>query len=330
MQLSLTLSRSWVVVLMAGVSLILLLALVLYRPVEPGRFAPHPDPVQSYSEAEQRIQALWGQEAEALNPACRTQFLSHGHRVERAIVFVHGYTTCPQQFAELGGRFFQAGYNVLIVPLPWHGLADRMTDAHAQLTAEQLAAYGDAVVDIAQGLGEHVTFAGLSAGGLVTGWAAQNRADVDLAVLISPGFGFASVPPELTLPAMNLYLLLPNAFEWWDPERKEAVGPEYAYPRYSRYGLAQLLQLSQAVQAQARQSGPKAGAILVVTNASDTVVSAPLIRQVVGLWEQHGTRPVRTYEFDAELHLGHDLIDPTQSDQRIDIVYPKLLELISE
>ena len=34
---------------------------------------------------------------------------------------------------------------------------------------------------------------GISAGGLVTGWAAQQRQDIDQAVLISPCFGFAVV-----------------------------------------------------------------------------------------------------------------------------------------
>jgi hypothetical protein len=37
---------------------------------------------------------------------------------------------------------------------------------------------------------------------------------------------------------------------------------------------------------------------------------------------------LRTYEFSADLKLGHDLIDPGQPYQRVDVVYPKLMELI--
>lgn len=316
--------------LIAVIILILATALILFRPVDAQNFISRPNPVQNYNQAEQRIQALQSEETDQLNPVCRTQFLSYGKKVERVIVFIHGNTTCPQQFAELGKLFYQNGYNVLIAPLPRHGLADRMTEAQAQLTAEHLATYGDKVVDIAQGLGDHVTLAGLSAGGVVTGWAAQNREDIDVAVLISPGFGFAQVPPALTLPAANLYSIIPNSFEWWDPTLKENIEPSYAYPRYSTRALAQVLRLSLAVQSQASQSGPKAQTIWVVTNANDSVVSYPLIQHVVSLWEQQGTDRVRTYQFPPELHLGHDLIDPNQPDQRIDIVYPKLMEIIAK
>jgi len=44
------------------------------------------------------------------------------------------------------------------------------------------------VVDIAQRLGEQVVMLGISAGGVATAWAAQNRSDIDLAVIISPVF----------------------------------------------------------------------------------------------------------------------------------------------
>lgn len=116
--------------------------------------------------------------------------MTHGQPVERVIVLVHGYTNCPQQFHELGQRFYYLGYNVLIAPLPYHGLADRLTDEQAELKAEELVAYADEVVDIAHGLGKRVIMAGISGGGVTTAWAAQNRSDLDLAVIISPAFGY--------------------------------------------------------------------------------------------------------------------------------------------
>ena len=64
-----------------------------------------------------------------MNPVCETQFMTHHRKVDRAVVLVHGYTTCPEQFHALGQRFFDLGYNVLSAPLPQHGFADRMTDA---------------------------------------------------------------------------------------------------------------------------------------------------------------------------------------------------------
>jgi carboxylesterase len=52
-----------------------------------------------------------------------TQLMTHAKKVDRAIILVHGYTNCPQEFHELGQRFYAVGYNVLIAPLPHHRLA---------------------------------------------------------------------------------------------------------------------------------------------------------------------------------------------------------------
>jgi carboxylesterase len=54
-------------------------------------------------------------------------------------------------------------------------------------------AYTDEVVDIGRGLGEHLTLAGLSGGGVVTAWAAQTRADLDQAVVMSAALGFQGI-----------------------------------------------------------------------------------------------------------------------------------------
>src|SRR5512146_1828842 len=103
----------------------------------------HPDPVATYAEALERIQTWAGQAPADILPEGRLQFLSHGRKTDAAVVFVHGYTNCPQQFLALGQLFFERGCNVFIPPLPYHGLADRMTTAHAKLRAVDLATYGD-------------------------------------------------------------------------------------------------------------------------------------------------------------------------------------------
>jgi len=72
-----------------------------------------------------------------MNPVCKLQLLTHNKKVGRTIILVHGYTSCPQQFVVLGKCYLDLGYNVLIAPLPYHGLADRMTEAHAQLKVEE-------------------------------------------------------------------------------------------------------------------------------------------------------------------------------------------------
>src|SRR5574341_820563 len=141
----------------AGFGFLGLVILIIAFPAPTHKLSSRPRPVGGYDEALQRIEAIRVGQDSALNPACLLQFMTHGKRVERSIVFAHGYTNCPKQFQALGEAFYASGYNVLIVPLPHHGLADRLTTEQRLLTANELAAYADTAIDIAQGLGEQVT-----------------------------------------------------------------------------------------------------------------------------------------------------------------------------
>ncbi len=264
-----------------------------------------------------------------MNPLCRLQLITHGQKTERAIVLVHGYTSCPQQFHDLGQQFFDLGYNVLIAPMPHHGLADRLTPEISLLTADELAAYADQVVDIARGLGDTVDMAGISAGGVVTSWAAQNRNDINLAVVISPGFGFKQIPTALTAPETNLASILPESYPWWDPALQMNTQPPYAYPRYSLHGLTQIVGLGFGVQMAAHRERPRARSILVITNANEPSVNNVLTSEVTANWRARGAE-ISTYEFPLELQLPHDLIDPNQDGARTDLVYPKILELVQQ
>jgi len=318
--------RWWIVLLILGI--VLAVVFIILTPWNISNLSSHPRPAQSYAEAVQRAEILRAQEPPDMNPVCRLELMTHDNKVDRAIILVHGYTNCPQQFHELGQRFHDLGYNVLIAPLPHHGLADRMTEAHAQLKAEELAAYADETVNIAQGLGEQVIMMGISAGGATTAWAAQNRSDIDLAVIISPAFGFKQIPTPLTAAVMNIYTFLPDSFVWWDPALQAKAPPAHTYPRYSQHALVQTLRLGFAARADAQRRQPAAKKMAVVFNANDNSVNNALTMDVVKIWQAHGAN-LTTYEFEANLKLGHDLIDPTQPDQRIDIVYPRLIDLVS-
>lgn len=307
---------------------VLLIGIVLFmQPWRIGGLHSDPKPVQNYAQAVQQIQQLDAKEAALLNPVCRVQFFTHNKKVARAIIMVHGYTSCPHQFFELGEQFYDMGYNVLIAPMPYHGYKDRMTDAHSHLTAEDLANYADQVVDIAQGLGDHVTMMGLSVGGLVTAWAAQTRADIDLAVVISPTFGYEVIPTAATAAAMNAFLLLPNDYDWWNPMAQEKGGVPHGYPRYSKRALAQALRLGFAVEKKAKKQAPKAS-ILLITNASDHEVNNERTAEIAKLWRENGAK-LLTYEFPEDLHLPHDLIEPLNQQSEIRKAYPKIKQLVN-
>ncbi len=323
-QILLALLQTWWILLI--VILIALLVYALLVPVSISRLTSHPHPASSYAQALERIEQLRAQAPAGVNPACSTQFLTHGKKVERAIVLVHGLSNCPKQFELLGRQFFERGYNVLIPRIPQHGLADRLTGALSQLTAEQLAAYSDDAVDIACVLGEKVTMMGLSMGGVITGWAAHNRPELEQAILLCPGFGAHIIPSFLTVLFVNLAPYIPEFYLWWDAKLKADTGPSYAYPRYSMHSYREVARLGMAVIQRARHTAPITKNVLVVSLENDLAVNRTMIEKVVHLWQARGAR-VPTYEFPASLDLDHDLIDPNHAKQHIDVVYPRMIEL---
>ena len=319
--------RKWQIFLLIF-ALVVAIMLTLLTPWRCDHLSSHPHPAQNYSEALHLVELFRADEPQGMNPLSRTQLLTHGKKTDRAIILVHGYTSDPQQFLELGKRLYALGYNVLIAPLPHHGLADRMSDAHARLTAEELATYADRTVDIGHGLGNKMIMMGISAGGVTTAWAAQNRSDIDLAVIISPAVGFKKVPTPLTAAAMNVFTLLPDALEWWDPVLKENVLPWHGNPHYSRHALSQILRLGFIVQADAQHNPPAAKKMVIVFNCNDGSINNEMTTKMVNIWKAHQAS-LTTSTFEAGLKLPHDIIDPAQPDQQVNIVYPRLLELIN-
>jgi pimeloyl-ACP methyl ester carboxylesterase len=289
-----------------------------------------PRPVKSYAEAMQRLTTLQARDGGDVHPDGKTLLLTHGGPVERVVIWFHGYTASPRQFAQLGQMCFERGYNVLIPRLPRHGLKERMTAETAHLTAEELGRAADEAVDIACGLGQKVVVGGLSMGGVMAGWAAQQRSEIDLALLMAPAFGVRVVPACLTRLAAGLGRRLPNVFQWWDPRTRDAsLKPPVSYPRYSLGGLAEMIRLGFSVQEMERRSQPVARRIYVITNANDMAVNHDLIEQVAAMWRVHGAE-IRTYCFSAGLKLDHDFIDPAQPRQRVEVSYPVILSAMEE
>jgi carboxylesterase len=283
----------------------------------------------TYTDAVKRIEAVRARDGAEINPISRTRFLSHGQRVARAIIFLHGYTNDPAMFAQLGARFFDLGYNVFIPRLPHHGYADRLTTTHAQLTAEELYAATTEALDIARGLGDHVTVAGISLGGVLAAFAAQSRADVDRAVLIAPAFSTARFPMRANTALAHALLKLPNRFIWWDSKQKANLEPAHAYPRFSTHALARCYLIGADVYQRARREKPAARTILSITTAPDPAVNNRVTAQLIERWRARGAT-VREFQFDGDaIPSLHDIIDPAQPAARIDLFYPKLIELIS-
>src|SRR5512133_1934404 len=237
----------------------------------PSLYTSQPDPAANYAEAMWRAESKIAAEVN-FYPDSHTMLMTHGAKTAKTIAFVHGYPSSPAPFKEIAAQFFNRGYNVLAMTMPYHGLADRMNTEHEKLRAEDFIRYADSVVDIARGLGDHVTMAGISCGGLVTAWAAQLRRDIDLAVLISPGFGFKAIPRFWTPFTGWAFRVLPNSYIWDDPQKKADSPRPYNYLRLSTHVLGQILRLSRSIQVLAQRKAPAANSVRVITNLNDPAI----------------------------------------------------------
>lgn len=321
----------WTGLIAFGVMLLIVLALVTFLPVTVDD-ASVSNPAATHDEAIARIETIRaGEEASGeINPVCLSNAMTHGQKTAKVIIFYHGFTSCPEQFRELGEQFFAQGYNIYIPRLPHHGHADQLADALLATSAEELAAFATESIDIAHGLGEEVIVGGLSGGGTLATWIAQMHEDVDRVVMVAPFLGIGFIPTPLNRPFARIIDDIPNIWMWWDPKTK-AENPftaSYSYPRYPLHALAEYLRLGFAAQQDARRNPPGVPSIVVITNANDVSVNNGVINQFVAAWQTHGEEYLRTYEFGKDLNLPHDLITPTREDGNPALVYPIIVENI--
>ena len=311
----------------------ILILWVILRPNPTDSVASHPNPTRNYDEAIHQVKAMQEDDNQDLaRDVCVTKLYDHGSQTEHVIILLHGFTNCPEQFNELGKQYNEAGNNVFIPRMPYHGLSDRLTDALVHMTANELASFGDRVVDIAHGLGKKVTVMGISGSGTLVAWLAQNRRDLDFAFAIAPLFGLAFIPPVLTKLFERIALLLPNFFLWWDP-RTKADNPYsiyYAYPRYPWRALAEIMRLAMITQSQAERFPPQAPNIKLIINDAEPAVSNAEIFRLYRSWKKHGRENLSEYHFEKEMKLPHDIITPGTPGVPVGEIQPRLINTIKD
>jgi carboxylesterase len=314
------------------VGLLLALAFAfLASPLPTRDLVSHPRPARSYDEALRLVDSLRAADTPAIAPDCGTELLTHGGRTAHVVVLLHGLTNCPAQFDSLARIAYARGANVLVPRLPHHGFADHMTEELALVEARELCAFTDRSLDAAAGLGDTVTVAGLSIGGVMTAWAGQERADVDRVVVIAPMIGWARARgPWRTTMLTRAGNLLPNAFVWWDDRRKQDLpGPRHVYPRFSTRSVAATMLLGAAVRADAARRAPAARSLVMVTVGGDIAADNSAAVALAGAWRAHGAQEVLAYEFPVSLHLNHDVVDPEQVGGNPALTYPVLAGFIA-
>jgi esterase/lipase len=311
-----------------AVLLLVLVGLALWPASTSGLGSSTPAPRSDYQAAAAEIAAIREQEIrDGVIDPCLSRLLTHGEKTERAVVLVHGLTNCPKQWELFGREAFDRGWNVLILRLPEHGLGDRETGqigsvSHLKdLDPEDLSRYADRAVDLAGGLGESVDVMGLSLGGTIAAWVAQERSDVDRVVVVAPGIGMSGVPYGVTWAATNLLDHLP------DISIGDVTKLKHEYQGWSTRGISDTFVLGKYVRKRSEVEEPAAPEISVMLNPNDDTISNPDAEGLVEAWRDHG-RDVTLYWLPSTPKLEHDVVDPGQPWARPGFVYPRLMALL--
>ena len=302
-------------------SAVVLLGLAAFVPTSTSSLGPRVKPATGYETAMLLAKELQLADSDATEDG-KSLVRSHGHVTPRAFVFFHGLTNSPRQYRQLADSVFDAGDNVIVPRLPWHGLKGGTATNLGRMTADDLRNVADAAVNIASGLGDTVVVFGVSLGGNVAAWVAQFR-PIQRAIVASPALGVSHLSTTFQTPTMNLMLRIPN-YSKSDPP--DTLRPDRTLG-WSTRGVGEMLKLGTSVRRAADDHKPLAHDIRVLANASDGTINREAIDELVEHWLAKGA-PVVFYEMADSLKLPHDIVDPDERTGRTDISNPVILSLI--
>jgi pimeloyl-ACP methyl ester carboxylesterase len=281
-----------------------------------------------YRSAQERLQWFARRdEAAHVGELGRTLVFDHGGRTKRATLLLHGLSASPRQFLAIAQALFERGHNVFVPRLPRHGYRNRLSEALATMNATQLEACANDAFVIAQGLGEVVTVAGFSLGGLLALYLGQ-VAQADRVVAVSPFLGVSMIPNVFRMPLARWVLGMPNRFLWWDPFLRERQLPEHGYPRFATHAVAHGLTLAHEVMERALSAEPKAGELVLVINPRDSTVNRRAVLRLGRRWFRKKPHGVKIHRLSGMPPFVHDIIEPKRYPDVARRVTPVLVEII--
>ncbi len=284
-------------------------------------------PARDYDDAFARFRALRALDGRTIIAQAYSRLWSQLERRPLCVVLFHGLTNCPEQWSAFASQLHARGHNVVVPRFPGHGEVNRRGLGLAKVRSNDSLATATEAVDIACGLGERIVVAGLSSGGALAAWIGAHRADVELAIPISPLVGLVRVNAEQNALLCSILQALPNVFLPWDPVGDGSQIPAHGYPDFPTHGLAAAMRIGLDAVWSSRRGAPAAQRVQFVTNRREPVLNNQIARAMATAWNVHRRGSSGDFEFDR-LPFNHDIIDPTNPLERTAIVYPKLREIV--
>jgi alpha-beta hydrolase superfamily lysophospholipase len=232
-----------------------------------------------------------------------------GTRGGGAVILLHGLTASPPAWRDVAAALVARGRTVVVPRLLLHGHTDRLTTALRGITARALVDDVAAIVHAVAGLGEEITIAGHSLGATLALDAAARAPALARAIAVAPFLGIANVPHELHPVLLRTLALVPGMFLWWDPVLRENLQPAHGYPRYPLAALIAGLSIADRARDDAHHA-PRAAAIDIVINATETSVNNRTAERLAGDWRSAGAS-IAVHRLRG-LGWSHDIIEPAR------------------
>lgn len=287
------------------------LALVAFAGVHaPHALSPSPDPTTDRTEALARLDALRSRDGADVAGPCRTTLLEPEAAALATIVYFHGFTNCPNQFAPTAGILRDRGYRVLSIRHPRHGLSDLLNRELKDLTAEELVAATDEAIDIAVGFGDEVCLFGFSGGGVLASWAAATRAGISRVAAAAPVASPKGVPIPLARLLVRFHGIVPPVWIWWNPAKKADLGESpYVYPGFHLPALVPYLRLANLLADRKVVASYPLERAALLFNPGDFAVRRDAAVRLMGRTFAPATPHAVELSLDKGLGWWHDFID---------------------
>ena len=277
-----------------------------------------------------KVMSLMAADDDLIAPANKSQFLSHGAPTPTVHLLLHGYTNTPAQMREIARAYFDAGANVVVPRVPYHGYAEPLTKELSSLTPEVLEQFCNDAADAASGLGDELVVTGLSLGGLLAGYLGKMRDDVGQVVLVSPFIQPKAVPEWVSGPFDAAMRALPDVYSWWNPKLQEReIAGTWATPKFSMKAVAAQIAFRRQIERTETTRSTRLDRVLLVINNNDIAVRNDVARHFVDKQLGPLADTVEVIEVEKSLGFTHDVFEPNgdnreRMDAVRDVIWPLL------
>jgi carboxylesterase len=233
----------------------------------------------------------------AIIPGCEPLSI---HGSPTGVLVLHGFTGSPDSMRPLAEQLANAGFSVELPLLPGHGtdVEDMLITGFADWSAASETAYRELAVRC-----DRVVVAGLSMGGTLSCWLAEQHPEIVGLILVNPLVEHPG--PEMV---DGLQTLLDGGMALLDGIGSDIAKEGSAEASYDATPVAPLLSLYEAVEEISADLGRISCPVLVFTSVEDHVVpsshSAHVLATVSGPSEQvllEHSYHVATLDNDAPL-----------------------------